>query len=365
MKKLISLVLCGLTLFSVCACGQTPDVKTEPVNTEAEIQETGVTEGGWSRAESPDVTDEVKALLDKALDGMVGANYTPVAYLGSQVVAGTNHAILCRVSPVYPDAEETYAIVYLYEDLDGNVEITETVDSNRNTDLSDGELDGGWFLPESPALTDEAKDALEKALDGMVGASYDPIALLSSQVVAGMNYCILCEITPVYPDAESHYALVYVYADLDGSAQITETVDFAAVVEEETVQIPNPFMDYDTLADAAKAAGFELTAPDAVDGYLEKLIQVMNGSMIQIIFRDADENRLFIRKQAGSEDISGDYNSYTEINTVSVDGRQVTMKGENGHVSVAIWTDGAYTYAVTADKPMAQEAMTALVSAVA
>lgn len=365
MKKLISLVLCGLTLFSVCACGQKHDVETEPVIAEAKIQETGEIAGGWSRAESPDVTDEVKALLEKALDGMVGANYTPVAYLGSQVVAGTNHAIFCRVAPVYPDAEETYVIVYLYEDLDGNVEITETIDSNRNTDLSDRGLEGGWNLPESPDLTDEAKTALEKALEGMVGATYTPVALLSTQVVAGTNYCILCEITPVYPNADGHYALVYVYADLDGNAEITETVDFVSENGGETVQIPNPFADYATMEEAEKAAGFSLTAPETVDGYSEKLIQVMSGSMIQIIFRDSEENRLFIRKEAGSEDISGDYNNYTEINTISVDGREVTMKGENGLVSVAIWTEGAYTYAVTADNPMAQDAMTVLVSAVA
>lgn len=363
MKKLISLVLCGLTLLSICACGQKPEVKAEPAKTEVEIQETGEITGGWNRADSPVVTDEVKVLLEKALNGMVGANYTPVAYIGSQVVAGTNHAILCRVAPVYPDAEETYVIVYLYEDLDGNVEITETVDSNRSTDLS--ETDGGWFPTESPVLTDEAKAALEKTLEGMVGADYNPIALLSTQVVAGTNYCILCEITPVYPDAESHYALVYVYADLDGNAEITETVDFASETGGETVQIPNPFADYATLEEAEKAAGFSLTAPETVDGYSERLIQVMSGSMIQIIFRDAEENRLFIRKEAGSEDISGDYNNYSEINTISVDGCEVTMKGENGLVSVAIWTDGAYTYAVTADKPMTQDVMTSLVSAVA
>ncbi len=363
MKKLISLMLCGLTLLSVCACGQKPDVKAEPANTEVEIQETGEITGGWNRADSPVVTDEVKALLEKALEGMSGANYTPVAYIGSQVVAGTNHAILCRVAPVYPDAEETYVIVYLYENLDGNVEITETVDSNRNADLS--ETEGGWAQPDTPALTDEAKAALEKALEGMDGANYNSIALISSQVVAGMNYCILCEITPVYPDAESHYALVYVYADLDGNAEITETVDFVSENGGETVQIPNPFVDYSTLAEAEKEAGFDLTAPETVDGYSEKFIQVMSGSMIQIIFHDAEDNRLFIRKEAGSEDISGDYNNYTEINTISVDGREVTMKGETGLVSVAIWTDGAYTYAVTADKPMAQDAMSALVSAVA
>ena len=37
------------------------------------------------------------------------------------------------------------------------------------------------------------------------------VALLSTQVVAGTNYRILCEATVVYPGAESHYAVMTVY----------------------------------------------------------------------------------------------------------------------------------------------------------
>lgn len=79
--------------------------------------------GGWTPAADPTITDEVKALLDKGMEGLVGVNYTPVAYLGSQVVSGTNHAILCQATGVYPDAVPYFVIVYLYEDLQGNVSL--------------------------------------------------------------------------------------------------------------------------------------------------------------------------------------------------------------------------------------------------
>ena len=51
---------------------------------------------------------------------------------------------------------------------------------------------------------------------------------LRRQVVSGTNYCLLCEITPVTPNAEATYALVTVYADLNGGAEITATNDFVA-----------------------------------------------------------------------------------------------------------------------------------------
>ncbi len=133
-----------------------------------------------------------------------------------------------------------------------------------------------------------------------------------------------------------------------------------------SVQIANPFVDYKSLDDAARAAGFTLTAPEAVEGWNgEKVIQVMSDSMIQIIFHDGDDNRLFVRKEAGSADISGDYNSYAEVKTVSVNGCGVTAKGNGGTVSTAIWANGGYSFAVTSDVPMSLEAMTAIIAQVA
>ena len=53
--------------------------------------------GGWSYAESIEITDEVRSAFDKACETLTGATYEPVAYIGSQLVSGTNHAILCKV----------------------------------------------------------------------------------------------------------------------------------------------------------------------------------------------------------------------------------------------------------------------------
>jgi len=88
-------------------------------------------------------------------------------------------------------------------------------------------LAGGWEnVPhEFVELPEDAQAAFDKALDGLVGAEYTPVALMSTQVVAGMNYCILCQIVPVVPDAAPTWALVYIYADLEGNAEITNVYD--------------------------------------------------------------------------------------------------------------------------------------------
>ncbi len=79
--------------------------------------------GGWTPSASPEITDELKALFDKAFEGFVGVNYVPVAYLGSQVAAGTNHCLLCQATVVYPGAQPYYALVYITQGLDGAASI--------------------------------------------------------------------------------------------------------------------------------------------------------------------------------------------------------------------------------------------------
>ena len=87
---------------------------------------------------------------------------------------------------------------------------------------SEGMMTGGWEIvpQEGAVLPDDAVAALEKAVEKLDGASYVPVTLMATQVVAGTNYCILCQVTPVVPDAVPYWALVYVYADLEGNAEI-------------------------------------------------------------------------------------------------------------------------------------------------
>ena len=73
-------------------------------------------------------------------------------------------------------------------------------------------------------------DALNAALEELVGCVYKPIALLATQVVAGTNYCFLCETTVVAPDAQPSYALVYVFDGLSGEHEIlrVQEIEFSA-----------------------------------------------------------------------------------------------------------------------------------------
>lgn len=84
--------------------------------------------GGWSIYEDPegtqgDIPEDAAAAFADALEGLTGANYKPVICLGTQLVSGTNYAILCYQTLVIPDPVTNLAIVYVYQPLDGSAEI--------------------------------------------------------------------------------------------------------------------------------------------------------------------------------------------------------------------------------------------------
>ena len=187
--------------------------------------------GGWTPAEDFTVTEERQAIFEKGMEMLLGVDYTPVAYLGSQVVAGTNHVFLVKGTVVVPNAPVSYALVYLYQDLQGNVTLMNIADlgivpqEDGTVAVPEAGLMGGWSYAEAPEITEEIQARLDKALEGLVGASYVPVANLGEQVVAGLNRCLLCQVTPVVPDAQPHYALVYVYEKLDGGAELLQVID--------------------------------------------------------------------------------------------------------------------------------------------
>lgn len=115
----------------------------------------------------------------------------------------------------------------------------------------------------------------------------------------------------------------------------------------DNTQIPNPFTDCDTLADAAALAGFDIIVPDSVAGYEERVITALKNDMIQVLYIHGDD-QICVRKAVGTEGCSGDYNEYAEEKTVTVGDKEVTLRGNNGKVMVAVWTEDGYSYFIGA-----------------
>ena len=143
-----------------------------------------------------------------------------------------------------------------------------------------------------------------------------------------------------------------------------EAAETTNVTQEQDYGVPNPYEIVDTLDEASKIAGFNLSVPATYGDYKKQVIQAIEDDMIEVIyFNDTDNEGLRIRKAKGTDDISGDYNEYKDVETVKVGDVEVTEKGSDGDIAVVIWNDGTYSYAIDAgEAKLNSEAIANLVS---
>ncbi len=194
--------------------------------------------GGWQINEELAETKlpaGAKEAFEQAMDGMVGADFTPVAYLGSQFVAGVNYAYLCKEVTVTAQPETKLAAVVVYKNPQGEVSVYSVKDVNlaectaeSETEFLPANFAGGWKLNTDTAqLPEGVQGAFEKAMEGLFGVGYTPLACMGSQVVAGTNYAVLCTAKAVTAEPANALAVVVVNAPVSGGAQILRICGFS------------------------------------------------------------------------------------------------------------------------------------------
>jgi hypothetical protein len=161
--------------------------------------------GGWEIKVSEGMPQKVASAMGK-LDELLGAKYIPVLYLGSQVVNGTNHAVLAEQTVITGEDSKNAVIVVVNEkpnSMDAAV-----VDIHRIVE-SGGKL-GGTKIEMSTEIPAEAQEAFDKAREGFVGSNIKPIAYIGSKITKGIEYKLLVIVEPVVPNPVSSVAVLTV-----------------------------------------------------------------------------------------------------------------------------------------------------------
>ena len=130
------------------------------------------------------------------------------------------------------------------------------------------------------------------------------------------------------------------------------------------VEIPNPFVDCETLEEAQEKAGFEMTLPDRIDGYDNRKISAIEKEMISVIFANDKDGQICFRKGVGEKDVSGDFNQYAETKQIDLGGTKITLKGSDGKVNLAVWTKDGYAYSISSTDGLNKVTMTDLAATV-
>lgn len=237
MRRLFTVILGMLCAASIMGCGAkanntesqatTASQKSTLTKEAEEISETNESApitGGWAINNDFDGTDDANAMsaFEKATEDLDGYRYDVAAVLGSQIVAGTNYLYLCRAEMVVPDAKPEYVILKVYEGLEGNAEITGSLR------LLEGKE--GWEYNDANPYMDEneeVNDAFDKALEGLTGVEYKPIAYIGYK---DNSYAVLTKITITSVEPLTSLSMVYI-TKTDSGAMIDDIYDIDMSLE--------------------------------------------------------------------------------------------------------------------------------------
>ena len=142
---------------------------------------------------------KVATAFDEITNTLLGAKYNPIAYLGTQVVNGTNHAILAEQT-IITGVDSKCVVVMVINEKDQGLTLAaiERV-------LDSGEAFGGTSIDCKTDIPDEAMPALSNALSSFIsGATIKSFAYLGSQLANGMNYYIAAEVSPLVAGVDNN-----------------------------------------------------------------------------------------------------------------------------------------------------------------
>lgn len=83
--------------------------------------------------------------------------------------------------------------------------------------------------------------------------------------------------------------------------------------------------------------------------------------LAQITYTGSQGESAVFRKSVDTEDNSGDFNEYADVQTVETDGGTVTLKGRNGLYLLAVWFRDGYAYSLSLSDGLSADAWTTLV----
>ena len=120
-------------------------------------------------------------------------------------------------------------------------------------------------------------------------------------------------------------------------------------------------LGYDSLEALTEKTGIPLNELTGVPFTVERTEYVSYWGNLAKIQYFGDTDSLCYCKSPGTEDNSGDYTVYAQEETLEISGNAVTLKGNDGAYSLAVWTDGSYAYSISVTNPLSEDAFRTLI----
>ena len=125
------------------------------------------------------------------------------------------------------------------------------------------------------------------------------------------------------------------------------------------VQVLPPFRQVDTLAALSDAVGFPVTEPSALPfDLVNTTYTAYDEGLAEITYTGPNDQTATYHQSLGTADNSGDDTLYKDTQVIPEN--NATLKGQDQSYTLALWTDGTYTYSLRLSSALSADAWQAL-----
>ncbi len=119
--------------------------------------------------------------------------------------------------------------------------------------------------------------------------------------------------------------------------------------------MPNPFTEYDNPAALTEQMGFPMMEIGALPEDITETVYIgSNFGLAQVLYLNEDGECLRLRQEKGNGDISGDYNDYPKVKTVTPGAVTYTLKGGAEGYYLALWEDQGYAFSLSSEEAVSE-----------
>lgn len=129
---------------------------------------------------------------------------------------------------------------------------------------------------------------------------------------------------------------------------LTDGPDHPDVPDAPDVLAPgNGIVQVASVEELSETVGFEVVGCSRLPFQVEEATYTAYWKELAEIVYSGEGQSAVWRMGIGTEDVSGDYNIYDSETEISVGGIAVTLKGNDGIYTLAIWTENKYAYSIS------------------
>ena len=130
--------------------------------------------------------------------------------------------------------------------------------------------------------------------------------------------------------------------------------------------VGNGMVEVVSLEELSKSIGFSVPEVKNIPFEVTSTVYT-NGwnEFAQIEYQgESQDEAVLFRKAKGTDDISGDYNTYSDVKEIIVNDMNVTLKGESESYSLAIWQQDGFTYSLSCEPGESEDVFAEMIQTV-